>query len=120
MTSTSPPSQVRLLPWSGPDGKAALLVTDGRATPMALLADSIEADQLSDGAAVLKLSRDILITVGQPTADEALFLIRRLTECLTDSLRICESRGHRIPPYADDGLFTESSIMAETDEDPAS
>ena len=100
---TSSPSRLRLLPWNDPEGKPAYLATDGSATPLALLADRIEDDQLNTGAAVLKLSRDMLSADEQPTADEALFIAQRLAECLTDALRIAESRGRRIPPYTDEG-----------------
>lgn len=40
------------------------------------------------------------------TADEYHFVTRRLAECLTDVLNICESRGQRIPPYRDEASRT--------------
>ncbi len=99
---TSSPSHLRLLPWNGPEGKPAHLVTDGSRSFLATLADNIEADQLGTAAEVLKLSRAMLGAGEQPTADEALFLAQRLAECLADALRICESRAQRIPAYSDE------------------
>ncbi|MCP3822485.1 hypothetical protein NLX86_31685 [Streptomyces sp. A3M-1-3] len=92
-------SQLRLLPWTGPEGKPALLVTDGTSTMLSRLADDIEATQLSTGAEVLTLSRAMLTASERLAVDEALFLAQRLAECLADALRVSESRGLRIPPY---------------------
>ncbi|MGD6762242.1 hypothetical protein ACOKM5_25255 [Streptomyces sp. BH097] len=101
-------SHVRLLPWSGPEGKTAHLVTDGSATVLALLADQVEAQQLNTAAEVLKLSRAMLDAETPPTADELVYVTRRLAECLTDALRVAESRAGRIPAYdGDDDIADE-------------
>lgn len=92
-------SHLRLLPWTSPDGKPAHLVTNGTASRLALLADHMEATQLDTGAEVLRLSRATLRAVEPPTVDELYYVTQRLAECLTDALRVAESRGHRIPAY---------------------
>ncbi|MEU5341286.1 hypothetical protein AB0H18_10700 [Streptomyces sp. NPDC020766] len=99
---TTSPTRFRLLPWGGPEGKTAHLVTDGSATVLALLADSIESQQLESAAEVLKLSRAMIDAEEQPTADELIYVTRRLAECLADALRVAESRGQRVEPYSDD------------------
>lgn len=63
------------------------------------LADSIEATQLDTGREVLRLSRAILQGLERPTAGELFYVTQRLTECLTDALRVAESRGLRVPAY---------------------
>ncbi|MER5993020.1 hypothetical protein [Streptomyces viridosporus] len=98
---TPSPTHLRLLPWSN-DGKPALLSTDGTATPLSLLADRIEEQQIETATVVLDLSRTLLGSETPATADEYHFVTQRLAECLTDVLTICESRGQRIPPYKDD------------------
>ncbi|MCP9945718.1 hypothetical protein LUX12_14405 [Streptomyces somaliensis] len=95
------PSHIRLLPWNGPEGNPALLVTDGTASRLSLLADAVEARQTETAATVLRLSRALLEAETPATADEYHFITQRLAECLTDALRICESRARRIPPYVD-------------------
>lgn len=96
MTQISHP---RLLPWCGEDGQPALLVADGTHSRLSRLADSIEATQLDTGREVLKLSRSILRGLERPTADELFYVTQRLAECLTDALRIADSRGLRLPAY---------------------
>ncbi|MFD5493759.1 hypothetical protein ACFYY3_07835 [Streptomyces sp. NPDC001812] len=108
---TLSPTHLRLLPWSD-DGKPAFLSADGTATPLSLLADRIEEQQIATASAVLDLSKALLGSGTPATADEYHFVTRRLAECLTDVLHICESRGQRIPPYEDDDESDE-----ETDEE---
>lgn len=98
---TLSPTHLRLLPWSN-DGKPAFLSTDGTTTPLSLLADMIEEQQIETAFVVLDLSKAVLGSGRPATADEYRFVTRRLAECLTDVLNICESRGQRIPPYEDD------------------
>ncbi|MFE5111490.1 hypothetical protein ACFVW5_08495 [Streptomyces sp. NPDC058232] len=92
-------SHVRLLPWCGADGQPAHLVTDGTESRLSRLADSIEATQLDTAREVLKLSRAMLQSLERPTVGELFYVTQRLTECLTDALRVAESRGLRIPAY---------------------
>lgn len=92
-------NHLRLLPWSGADGQPAHLVTDDRGSFLSRLADQMEATQLETGTEVLKLSRAMLESLERPTSNELFYVIQRLAECLTDALRVAESRGQRIPGY---------------------
>lgn len=69
---TLSPSHLRLLPWSD-DGKPAFLSTDGTATPLSLLADMIEEQQIETASVVLDLSRAVLGSGTPATADEYRF-----------------------------------------------
>ncbi|GAA2255146.1 hypothetical protein GCM10010145_24050 [Streptomyces ruber] len=97
------PTHLRLLPWTGPEGKPAHLVTDGTATPLALLADDIEEQQIETAVVVLGLARPMLEETASLTTGELRFVVRRLCESLTDVLNVAESRGQRVPPYEPDG-----------------
>ena len=48
------PNELRLLPWSGPEGKPCYLSTDGPNGYMSRLADNIEAIQLGAAAELLE------------------------------------------------------------------
>ncbi|GLJ93355.1 hypothetical protein GCM10017589_59670 [Streptomyces poonensis] len=93
------PTHLRLLPWTGPEGKPAHLVTDGTATPLALLADDVEDQQIETAVVILGLARPMLDEAASLTTGELRFISRRLSESLTDVLNIAEGRGRRIPPY---------------------
>jgi hypothetical protein len=97
----SQPSHIRLLPWSGPEGKRAHLITDGTSTPPSLLADRIENQQIDTAAVIVELARPMVEEEANLTADELRWITRRLIESLTDVLNICESRGERLPDYED-------------------
>ncbi|MDX3855794.1 hypothetical protein [Streptomyces sp. AK02-01A] len=87
----------RLLPWTTPDGNPCYLSTDGRGY-LSTLADSIEAVQLSMGEELLERAREALAPCARAlSATEYRWLASRLTEALTDALRVAESRGQRIP-----------------------
>lgn len=89
-------TRLRLLPWSGPDGKRAYLSTDASGNSfLSRLADDIEAVQLSNGAEVLEHARKILGDQSS-TREELRFTALRLTESLSDALRVAESRGARL------------------------
>jgi hypothetical protein len=90
---------LRLLPWSGPEGTPAHLVTDGTASPLSRLADEVEAQQIETATVIRELALSMIVDLENPTPDEVRFLVRRLCESITDLLRIAESRGDRIPPY---------------------
>ncbi|MFF6874807.1 hypothetical protein ACFY9S_05630 [Streptomyces sp. NPDC012474] len=83
----------RLLPWSGPEGKASYLITDERGGRLSRLADVTETTQLDMGVQLLAHAEDLL-----PDATEVQlrFLAERLTEALRDILRVAESRGSGI------------------------
>ncbi|MFJ9666762.1 hypothetical protein ACIRPP_19500 [Streptomyces sp. NPDC101219] len=101
MTQPDPESRLlRLLPW-GDDDKAAVLVTDGTETFLSRLADRVEEQQIETAGLVLKLTRPMVEDGAHITASELRRAARRLIESLTDLLLIAESRGRRIPPYAE-------------------
>jgi hypothetical protein len=87
---------LRLLPWPSPEGKPCYLVPDSEGGYLSRLADRIEATQLAAGADVLGLARSILDDPAAPYT-EVRYAGLRLAECLTDALRIAESRGQRLP-----------------------
>ncbi|MEU2909761.1 hypothetical protein ACWCQ0_01285 [Streptomyces massasporeus] len=93
-TPVTPPP--RLLPWSSPDGNPCYLVTDDDGSYLSRLADDLEAVQLATGADVLGLARKVLDDPASPHT-EIRFAGIRLAECLTDALRVAESRGMRLP-----------------------
>jgi hypothetical protein len=91
------PVRLRRLPFNGPEGKPAYVLADGPDGFLSRIADGIEEDQLNTGREVLKLSRAMLDSGEQLTADEMAYVARRLTECLRDVLAIADSRGARLP-----------------------
>ncbi|MEU2285360.1 hypothetical protein ABZ614_26020 [Streptomyces sp. NPDC013178] len=92
--ATNPPP--RLLPWPSLDGKPCYLVTDGGGGYLSRLADDLEAMQLTMAADVLGLARKVLDDPMSPYT-EVRYAGLRLAECLTDALRVAESRGMRLP-----------------------
>ncbi|MFC9846642.1 hypothetical protein ACFWFF_39540 [Streptomyces sp. NPDC060223] len=95
------PSQMRLLPFVGPEGKTAHLITDGTATMMSLLADNIENDQIEAAAALVGLTRSVLEGEEKPNTAEMRLFLERVLDCTENLLRIAESRGQRLPEYED-------------------
>ncbi|WRZ90021.1 hypothetical protein OHB54_13670 [Streptomyces sp. NBC_01007] len=95
----SQPSRMRLLPWTGPEGKRAHLITDGGPTTLSLLADKIERQQIETASVIVELARPMVAAEANLTADELRWIASRLIESLTDLLNIAESRGERIPEY---------------------
>ncbi|PAZ13310.1 hypothetical protein CLM62_25795 [Streptomyces sp. SA15] len=93
----------RLLPWTTGDGKQCLLSSDGEGF-LSRLADDFEAVQLAMAEDMLKAARKVLDDPMSPHA-EVRYAGIRLTECLTDVMRIAESRGLRLssPNASDDG-----------------
>ncbi|WP_329197478.1 hypothetical protein [Streptomyces sp. NBC_01435] len=87
-------SCARLLPWARPDGGPCYLRTDGHGY-VSRVADEMEVVQLDMGAEVLDCARPIIAAAGA-TVTELRFSAARLAECLTDALRIAESRGGRL------------------------
>ncbi|MEU1254110.1 hypothetical protein ABZ445_12575 [Streptomyces chartreusis] len=86
------PNELRLLPWSGPEGKPCYLSTDDSEGYMSRLADSIEAAQLGMAADLLEQASNKLDD--QDTGPEDLRrLARELTGALQDVLRVATSRG---------------------------
>ncbi|MER6078659.1 hypothetical protein [Streptomyces sp. NPDC001833] len=96
------PSSLRLLPWPTPEGKPCYLVTDDNGGYLSRLADDLEAAQLATGTNILVSARQVLDDPMSPYA-EVRYVGIRLAECLTDALRVAESRGMRLPaPEAED------------------
>ncbi|MGW9595076.1 hypothetical protein ACWHLZ_32855 [Streptomyces chartreusis] len=86
------PNELRLLPWSGPEGKPCYLSTDDSEGYMSRLADSVEAAQLGMAADLLEQASNKLDD--QDTGPEDLRrLARELTGALQDVLRVATSRG---------------------------
>ncbi|OKH88479.1 hypothetical protein [Streptomyces uncialis] len=89
-------NELRLLPWSGPEGKPCFLSTDDGAGFLSRLADTTEASQLSTGAEVLKRAVNVLAD-GEVAPEELRPVMAELIGSLRDVLRVAESRGHRLP-----------------------
>ncbi|MFG2959898.1 hypothetical protein ACGF5O_40015 [Streptomyces sp. NPDC048291] len=91
----------RLLPWPTPEGKPCYLVTDNNGGYLSRLADDLEAAQLATGTDLLGRARLVLEDPMSPYT-EVRYTGIRLAECLTDALRVAESRGLRIVGADDD------------------
>ncbi|MFF3336191.1 hypothetical protein ACFYWX_42855 [Streptomyces sp. NPDC002888] len=106
-------SSPRLLPWPSPDGKPCYLVTDSSGGYLSRLADDLEDMQLATAADVLGLVRPLLDDPSSPYT-EVRYAGLRLAECLTDALRVAESRGMRLPePDAEDDEDDEDADGVE-------
>lgn len=95
MTTENHPQEPRLLPWAGQDGKPCYLIGEGRG-PVTDLADGLEELQLSMAVQLLDHSRTALNRPEPPTPTELLFITNRLTESLSDAVRVADSRGRRL------------------------
>ncbi|MFF4549832.1 hypothetical protein ACFY1J_37335 [Streptomyces sp. NPDC001406] len=97
------PASLRLLPWPTPEGKPSYLVTDHIGGYLSRLADDLETAQLATGTDVLDRARRVLDDPMSPYT-EVRYAGIRLAECLTDALRVAESRGMRlvVPDDAED------------------
>ncbi|MFE9968077.1 hypothetical protein [Streptomyces sp. NPDC005525] len=89
-------SELRLLPWSGPEGKPCLLSTDDSNGHLSRLADNTEAVQLSMAAELLEHVSEALSNE-EAEPEELRLLAADLTGSLSDVLRVATSRGHRLP-----------------------
>lgn len=86
-------NELRLLPWSGPEGKPCFLSTDDRDGYMSRLADNIESVQLGTAAELLKQAAETL--ADEHACPEGMRLLaKELAEALRDVLRVATSRGH--------------------------
>ncbi|MGW0628039.1 hypothetical protein [Streptomyces sp. NPDC002758] len=86
---------LRRLPFNGPEGKPAYIPDNNPDGPLSRFADAVEAQQLAVGETVLELVRPML-DAANLTAEEALYMLRRMAECLSDALDVAESRGQRL------------------------
>ncbi|MGV9893669.1 hypothetical protein [Streptomyces tendae] len=87
------PNELRLLPWSGPEGKPCFLSTDERGGYMSRLADNVEAVQLGTAAELLEEASETLNN-RDVALDEMRRLANELSGVLRDVLRVATSRGH--------------------------
>jgi hypothetical protein len=92
----TPHNELRLLPWSGPDGKPCYLSTDNSSSHLSRLADNTEAIQIGLGADLVAHALEILGDE-ETEPEELRRLSADLTEALKDTLRVATSRGHRLP-----------------------
>ncbi|MGW0602602.1 hypothetical protein [Streptomyces sp. NPDC002640] len=88
------PDELRLLPWTGPDGKPCFLSTDDSGGYMSRLADTIESVQLDTATELLDQAIDMLAADTAP--GDVRLLARNLIGALRDTLRVATSRGHRL------------------------
>lgn len=85
-------NELRLLPWTGPEGKPCYLSTDDRSGYMSRLADNIEAVQLGTAAELLDQASETLDDEDADSEDVRR-LAQQLTGALRDVLRVATSRG---------------------------
>lgn len=78
-------------------------MTDDRGSRLSRLADELEARQLAAAEDVLGLARPLLDDPASPYT-EVRYAGLRLAECLTDALRVAESRGMRLPVPEAEGV----------------
>ncbi len=104
----------RLLPWSTPEGKPCLLLTDHEGSYLSRLAGTVEAAQLNRGAEILGLARARLDDP-RTEADELRFLSATLADALGAALRVAKSRGARLasPTCDEDPLGGEKATEGE-------
>ncbi|MBZ9640085.1 hypothetical protein [Streptomyces sp. PSKA30] len=98
MKSTDPLESLaalRLLPWLSAEGKPCYLAVGGEGGYLSRLADEMEAVQLAMAADVLGHARKVLDDPKAPYV-EVRFAGLRLAECLSDAVRVAESRGVRL------------------------
>ncbi|MGP3984207.1 hypothetical protein [Streptomyces sp. KR80] len=88
-------NELRLLPWTSPDGKPCYLSSDG-AGYVSQLADAVEAMQLEVGQELLHHARAMLAARTIPP-EEFRFLSARLAEALHDVLHVARIRGPQSP-----------------------
>lgn len=89
------PEELRLLPWTSPEGKPCYLSADNDNSKLSRLADDVEAAQLDSGERVLNGARAVL---ADPKAGERAvrFALTRAVESLAEALRIAAGRGVRL------------------------
>ncbi|UOB12823.1 hypothetical protein MQE23_28890 [Streptomyces sp. HP-A2021] len=86
------PNKLRLLPWSGREGKPCYLSTDANGGYMSRLADNIEAVQLGTAVELLEQASDTLVDP-EASPEDLRRLAKELTGALRDVLRVATSRG---------------------------
>ncbi|MFL9684008.1 hypothetical protein [Streptomyces sp. KL110A] len=89
-------NELRLLPWSGPDGKPCFLSTDDDDSRLSRLADILETTYLDQAAEVLDHAIELL-SLPESAPVDLRAASADLTEALGQVLRVAESRGQRLP-----------------------
>ncbi|MCM1968999.1 hypothetical protein [Streptomyces sp. G1] len=92
----TPHNELRLLPWSGPDGNPCFLSADDNSGYLSRLADNTEAAQLGLGEELLNHALEVLADE-RTDLDELRVLATDLAGSLLDAVRVATSRGHRLP-----------------------
>ncbi|MFF5028203.1 hypothetical protein ACFY2J_28895 [Streptomyces collinus] len=88
----TPRNELRLLPWSGPEGKPCYLSTDDPDGYMSRLADNIESVQLGSATELLAHADETLDDQGA-APENMRRLAHELAGSLRDVLRVATSRG---------------------------
>ncbi|MEU8674288.1 hypothetical protein [Streptomyces sp. NPDC048560] len=89
--------ELRLLPWTGPEGKPCYLSTDDNGGHLSRLADTTEAVQLGLAAELLDHAAEVLAE-GETEPNKLRQLAADMSGALRDTLRVAISRGSRLPP----------------------
>ncbi|MFE6894097.1 hypothetical protein [Streptomyces sp. NPDC057694] len=90
------PNELRLLPWTGPEGQPCYLNTDNANSYLSRLADNTEAIHLGMAAEVLDQAVELL--AGEKATSNDLRLVAKdLAGALRTTLRVATSRGRRLP-----------------------
>ncbi|MGW2921839.1 hypothetical protein ACWDBF_28760 [Streptomyces angustmyceticus] len=89
-------NELRLLPWSGPEGNPCYLSTEGSGGYLSRLADTTEAVQLEMSGELLEHALEVLGD-GEAEPNVVRLLALDMTEALRDVRRVAISRGHRLP-----------------------
>ncbi|GHI95635.1 hypothetical protein KVH24_10975 [Streptomyces olivaceus] len=87
------PTELRLLPWLGPEGKPCYLSADERGGYVSRLADNVAAVQLGTAAELLEETSETL-SDRDVTLDEMRRLTKEPSRALRDVLCVATSRGH--------------------------
>lgn len=113
----SPASELRLLPWAGPEGKPCYLAGEGTGY-LSRLADNMESAQLGLAGELLQEAEQVL-DGRQWTPGELHLLSVQLTEALTNVHRIATSRGARLPAPPHTELDDHDELDDENDRQEA-
>ncbi|MFC5800276.1 hypothetical protein [Streptomyces formicae] len=111
-------SGLRLLPWSGPEGKPCYLAGDGTGY-LSRVADNVESVQIGMAVDLLDHASDLLAD-REATQTQLHFLACRLTESLRDVVRLARSRGARLPAPGDEDADTVKDEDGECNGSPTS
>ncbi|MGW7255903.1 hypothetical protein [Streptomyces sp. NPDC054834] len=94
--TTEAATRLRRLPWKTDTGKPAFLATDDPNNMLGLMADQIEEQHLTNATVVLALVQPMYGPEARLSAQEAVFMLRRIAECLSDVLDVAHMRGERL------------------------